>query len=163
MFTRPRGYNYLKRNLHTVAQRALCDSEGGECWHVRPPHALCNSTKRAWGANTSVTLYHPPACTWIRSFGRIVALVRKKGATRQRGLKLIQVASQGWDMRGRWVVMQVRFARLAVQVRLGVRVRLAVHRSGWQRRIGRQSRTLGSGSKIGAGWAGSTTQTGSAG
>ena len=61
----------------------------------------------------------------------------------------------GLATRARRVVMQVRFARLAVQVRLGVRVRLAVQRSGWQRRIGWPSRTLGSGSKIGAGWAGS--------
>ena len=59
--------------------------------------------------------------------------------------------------------MQVRFARLAVQVGLGERARLAVQVRGWQRKIGWQSRTLGSGSKIGAGWAGSTTQTGSAG
>ena len=39
------------------ARRALCDHEGGECWHVRPRMIYVPATKRASGDNNAQTLY----------------------------------------------------------------------------------------------------------
>eukprot|EP00964_Phaeocystis_antarctica_P048630 scaffold28154_cov56-Phaeocystis_antarctica.AAC.2 len=55
IISRLRRPTRLEPSRSHSAHRALCDREGGECWHVRPRMLYVPSTKRASGRNNAQT------------------------------------------------------------------------------------------------------------